>query len=94
MVFDNTSLNYLIYYSRAWNFAFMKLEFNTIYYGYSNKSPFKYHLSILWGVGGLRSCLFCFFRGGGGGVQNLGKPAYIILAHSLSSKYQAGSMEL
>ena len=30
-------------------------------------------------MGGLRPCLFCLFRG----VQNLGKPAYIILARSL-----------
>ena len=61
------------------NFAFMKFEFNTIYYAYSNKSPFKYYISILRG-GGLRPCLFCLFMGG---VQNLGKPAYIILARSL-----------
>jgi len=34
-------------------------------------------------VGGLRPCLFCLFRGGWG-VQNLVKPAYIILERSLS----------
>ena len=82
MVFDITSLNCLIYYSRAWNFVFMKLDFNTIYYEYSNKSPFKYYVSILWGVGGLRPCLFCLF-GGRWVVQNLGKLAYIILARYL-----------
>ena len=41
------------------------------------------HSSIIWAfwwVGGLRPCLFCLFRGG---VQNLGKPAYIILERSL-----------
>ena len=77
-----TSLNYLIYSSRAWDFVFRKLEFNTICYAYSNKSPFKYYISILGGVGGLRSCIFCLFREGWG-VKNLGKPAYIILARSL-----------
>ena len=30
----------------------------------------------------MRPCLFCLFRGGWG-VKNSGKPAYIILAHSL-----------
>ena len=43
----------------------MKLEFNMIYYGYSNESQFKYHISILGGVGGLEPCLFCLFREGG-----------------------------
>ena len=41
----------------------MKPEFHAIYNAYSNESPIKYHISIL----------------GGGGIQNLGKPAYIIL---------------
>ena len=45
---------------------------------YSNKSPFKNYISILGGWGGLRPCLFCLLRG----VQNLGKPVYIILARS------------
>ena len=45
------SLNYLIYKSRALNFTFRKLEFDTIYNAYSNESPFKYYISIL-GVGG------------------------------------------
>ena len=72
----------MIYKSRALNFAFRKLEFDTIYNAYSNKSPFKYYISVLGGVGGLRPCLFCLFclfRG----VQNLGKPAYIILERPL-----------
>ena len=47
----------------------MKLEFNTIYYAYSNKSPFKYYISISGGVGGPRPCLF---RGGGSRIgENL-----------------------
>ena len=48
----------------------MKLEFDTIYYAYLNESPFKYYISI-----------FAYL--GGGGVQNSGKPAYIIVARSL-----------
>ena len=59
-------LNYLIYKSRSLNFALRKLEFDTIYNVYSNKSPFKYYISVLGGVGGLRPCLFCLFRVGGG----------------------------
>ena len=35
-------INYLIYFSRAWNFVFRKLEFNMICYAYSNESPFKH----------------------------------------------------
>ena len=58
-----TSLNYLIYWTREWNFVFRKLEFDTIYYAYLNESPFKYYISILGGWG-LRLCLFCLFRGG------------------------------
>ena len=61
---------------------FRKLEFDTRYYAYLNKSQFKYYISILGGVGGLRPCLLCLFRGG---VQNSGKPAYIILARSLKA---------
>ena len=72
----------MIYKSRALDFAFRKPEFSTIYYTYSNESPSKYYISVLGGVGGLRPCLFCLFRGGWG-VQNLGKPAYIILERSL-----------
>ena len=60
---------------------FRKLEFDTIYYEYLNKSPFKYSISILGGMGGPRPCLFCLFRGAG---QNLVIPAYIILERSLS----------
>ena len=75
----------MIYKSRALNFAFRKPEFDTIYNAYLNESPFKYYISVLGGVGGLRPCFFCFFRGGG--VQNLGKPAYIILERSLIERY-------
>ena len=32
-------------------FCFRNLEFNTIYNAFSNKSPFKYHISILGGCG-------------------------------------------
>ena len=60
---------------------FRKLEFDTIYYAYLNESPFNYYISILGGVGGLRPGLLCLFRGWG--VQNSGKPAYMILARSL-----------
>ena len=51
---------------------FRKLEFDMIYYAYLNESPFKYYISILGGVG----------------VQNSGKPAYIILARSPITKMQ------
>ena len=44
----------MIYMSRALNFAFRKLEFDTIYNAYSNKSPFKYYISALGGGGGSR----------------------------------------
>ena len=37
----------MIYKSRVLNFAFGKLEFDTIYDTYSNESPFKYYISIL-----------------------------------------------
>ena len=57
-----------------------------IYNAYSKESSFKYYISILGGVGSLRPCLFCLLRGGGGGgVQNLRKPAYIILERFLKS---------
>ena len=39
-------------------------------------------------MGGLRPCLFCLFREG---VQNLGKPAYIILERSLSSNFRGSN---
>ena len=61
-------------------FRFRKLEFNTIYNTYVKKSPFKYYISILGGVWG--PAYFAYLRGWMG-VQNLGKPAYIILARSL-----------
>ena len=48
---------------------FRKLDFDTIYYEYLNELPFKYYISILGGVG----------------VQNLGKPAYIILARFIKA---------
>ena len=62
----NTSLNYLIYQTRAWNFVFRKLEFDTIYYAYLNESTFKYYISIL-GVEGSEAMLILL-------IQNLGKP--------------------
>ena len=46
---------------------FRKLDFDTIYYANLIEWPFKYYISIL----------------GEWGVQNLGKPAYIIPARSL-----------
>ena len=43
-------------------FAFRKLEFNTIYYTYSNNLPFKYYISILGGGVGCpelgKTCLY------------------------------------
>ena len=54
-----------------------------IYDTHSNESPFKYHISFLGGMGGLRPCLFCLFRGGWR-VENFENIAYIILAHSLT----------
>ena len=40
-------LNYLIYKSRALNFAFRKHQFDAIYNAYSNELPFKYQRCIL-----------------------------------------------
>ena len=51
-----------------------------IYQAYLNKLPFKYCISILGG-GGFEAMLFFLIWGG---VQNSGKPAYIILARSLT----------
>ena len=67
-----TSLNYLIYSSRALDFAFRKLEFSTKCYAYSNESPFKYYKSILggWAVWGHAFSLI--YRGGVRG-QEFGK---------------------
>ena len=62
-------------------------QFDMIYYAHLNESPFKCYISILGGVGGLRPCLFAYFRGGGG-VQKLGKPSYIILERSLTEMVQ------
>ena len=56
-------MKYLIYKSRALNFAFRKLEFNMIYNGYSNESPFMYHISIL-GVSEAILILLIYGRGG------------------------------
>ena len=42
---SNILLNYLIYKSRAINFALRKLEFDLIYNAYSNEAPFKYYIS-------------------------------------------------
>ena len=41
----------------------MKLEFNTIYYGYLNESPFKYYISILGGRS--KAMLILLIWGGG-----------------------------
>ena len=60
---------------------FRKLEFDTIYYAHLNKWPFKYYISILGG-GGVWGHAYSAYLGGLG-VQNSGKPAYIILARSL-----------
>ena len=57
-----TSLNYLIYSKRAWDFVFRKLEFNTIYNAFSKKSPFKYYISILGEKMG--HAYFAYLRGG------------------------------
>ena len=57
---------------------FRKLDFDTIYYAYLNESPFKYYKSILGGVG----------------VQNSGKPVYIILARSLSLEWQQDKLKI
>ena len=60
---------------------FRKLEFDKIYYAYLNKSPFKYYISILGGMGVKGHAYFAYL--GGWGVKNSGKLAYIILARSL-----------
>ena len=70
----------MIYKSRALDFAFRKPEFNTIYHTYSKESPSKYYISVLGGGGGSEAMLIVLIWGG---VQNLGKPAFIILARSL-----------
>ena len=74
--FDNMLAILDSYKYRALNFAFMKLELNTIYSAYSNELLFKYYI-ILLRRQGLRLCLYCifFFLGG---VQYLGTPAYIL----------------
>ena len=46
-------------------FCIRKPKFITIYNTYSNKYTLKYYISIVGGVGGLRPCLFAYFRGGG-----------------------------
>ena len=83
---SHVCLNYFIYKRRERNFGFMKLEFNVIYYTYLNESSFKYYISILGGVVGLRSCLFCLFRWGGGGGAEFGKLLIInIILQSLGA---------
>ena len=39
----------MIYKGRALDFAFRKLELDTIYNAYSNESPFKYYISTFGG---------------------------------------------
>ena len=51
----------------------------TIYYAYLNELQFKYYIGWGWGVWG-----HAYFAYSGGGIQNSGKPAYIILACSLT----------
>ena len=72
----------MIYKSRALDFAFRKPEFNTIYYTYSNELSSKYYISALGGGRGVWGHAYFAYLGGVW-VQNLGKPAYIILEHSL-----------
>ena len=58
-------MTYRIYKGRVLDFAFRKLELDTIYNAYSNESPFKYYISVLGGGGSVaRPGLFCLFRGG------------------------------
>ena len=68
---------WITWYIRAGHGILCLGSLNLIQYvdSYSNKSPFKYHISVLGGVGILRPCLFCLFRGG----PEFGTPAYIIL---------------
>ena len=51
-----------LYKSGSLNFAFRKLELNTIYKARLNKLLFKYYISILGG-GGLRPNVLCLFSG-------------------------------
>ena len=78
------SLNYFIYKSRSLSFAFRKLEFKTMFNEYLNKSPFNYFIEAFQRERDLMPCLFCLL--GVWGVQNLGRPSNIILAHSLLTK--------
>ena len=70
-------------------FWFRKLKFIMIYNAYSNKSPFKYYISILGGgrVGVWGHAYLLILGVGGWGVQNLEKPTYIILERSLISVF-------
>ena len=56
----------------------------------NHKGAFKYYISKFGGVGGQgydQKCLYCVCNISiSGGVQNLGKPAYIILARSLNQR--------
>ena len=47
----------------------MKLEFNTIYYVYSNKFPFKYYISIIGGRSEAMLILLIQGVGWGGGSR-------------------------
>ena len=66
-----------------------KVEFKTIYYAYVNESPLKYYISILGGLEVLGHAYFAYLGKGGGG-QNSGKPAYILLARSLMAMLDHG----
>ena len=53
----------MIYKGRALDFAFRKLELDTIYYAYLNKVPFKYYIRILGG--GVCGHAYFAYLGGG-----------------------------
>ena len=48
---------YIIYKGRALSFAFRKLALNMTHNAYSNKSPYKYYISILEGGGWFKAML-------------------------------------
>ena len=58
----------MIYKGRALDFAFRKLELDTIYNAYSNESPFKYYISVLGGGrgGGVWGHAYFAYLGGWG----------------------------
>ena len=55
------------------------------------QGAFKYYISTFWGVWGRgydQKCSYCVYNISiSGGVKKLGKPAYIILAHSLREDF-------